>query len=50
MFHEAHLRERIKAAGGWWYMDARLWRVSRKVAMDLGIEDRIQNTGSGKGL
>jgi hypothetical protein len=40
-YGEAHLRERIKAAGGRWDPKARLWRTTFRKAGELGMEGRI---------
>lgn len=40
-FHEKELRQRVKAAGGTWSADERLWRVSHDRAIALGLEARI---------
>ncbi len=40
-FQEEALRARIKALGGRWDPQNKVWKIRFKDALDLGIEDRI---------
>ena len=40
-WREVELRQRVKAAGGKWDPAARVWRLRRDRAEELGLEDRI---------
>ncbi|MGE0386532.1 MAG: hypothetical protein AB7Q97_17530 [Gammaproteobacteria bacterium] len=40
-FHEAELRERIRAHGGRWDRERKLWRIYTEDATALGVTDRI---------
>ncbi len=40
-YHERALRERIKASGGWWHSDRRLWSLPYGRARALGLSGRI---------
>ncbi len=40
-FRENELRERIKAAGGLWSKDEKLWHLPYRTAVSLGLEHRI---------
>ena len=40
-FREDDLRERVKAAGGQWSKDEKLWRLPYQTVVSLGLEHRI---------
>ncbi len=40
-YRENALRERVKAAGGHWSRDEKLWRLPYWTAVNLGLEHRI---------
>ncbi len=40
-WQELELRQRVKAAGGRWEAERRVWELSREAALGLGLEDRI---------
>lgn len=40
-FHEEKLRESIKAAGGMWMPERKLWQLSYRLAMAMGLGTRI---------
>jgi hypothetical protein len=40
-YHEDKLRESVKAAGGMWLAERKLWQLSYRLAMAMGLKDRI---------
>ena len=40
-FHEEKLRQSIKAAGGMWLPERKLWQLSYRLAMAMGLGTRI---------
>ena len=40
-YHESELRQRVKAAGGTWFKDEKLWYVSADRVNALGLESRV---------
>jgi hypothetical protein len=40
-YHEDKLRESVKAAGGMWLSERKLWQLSYRLAMAMGLGDRI---------
>lgn len=40
-FGETELRERIKAAGGYWNADKKAWHLRHRKVIELGLEQRI---------
>lgn len=40
-FRENDLRQRVKAAGGLWSKDEKLWHLPYRTAVSLGLEHRI---------
>jgi hypothetical protein len=41
--NDENLRRLVKCAGGKWYQKERVWKLSYKEILKLGIEDRIKN-------
>jgi len=39
--HEAKLREKVKAAGGRWDPDQRVWHVAMEQVLQLGLSGRV---------
>jgi hypothetical protein len=40
-YHETELRKLVKAAGGRWLPEQRVWELLQAEARQLGLEDRI---------
>jgi len=40
-YHEDKLRGSVKAAGGMWFPERRLWQLSYRLAMAMGLDGRI---------
>lgn len=40
-YHEDRLRESVKAAGGMWLPERKLWQLSYRLAMAMGLGSRI---------
>ena len=42
-YGESELREKVKAAGAWWDKKRKVWTMSYKSALQLGLEHRIDD-------
>ena len=40
-YHEDKLRESVKAAGGMWFPERKLWQLSYRLAMAMGLASHI---------
>jgi hypothetical protein len=44
-FSETELRQQVKAAGGRWNAERKMWRLTRAQASALGLSARIEKDG-----
>ena len=44
--HEVKLREKVKAAGGRWDPEKRVWHVSMEQVLQLGLGGRVAKAGA----
>ena len=40
-YHEDKLRQSVKAAGGMWLAERKLWQLNYRLVMAMGLSDRI---------
>ena len=45
--HEVKLREKVKAAGGRWDPEHRVWHLPMEQVLQLGLGGRVANAGAG---